>query len=424
MKGIKLHDVISFAILPVTILSVIPFPGPYTNLITIFSNAILWWIIIIYILYSYWKSKKVYTNKQSVKHMFFIQWYFLWNIYCFFRGCFIAENYWDWKGLLFNAFALMIPIVAYTATNNYIMQSILSFYIKYTLPLFIIFAILISPGAYGFFLVPVSFLLLFLPIMTLRWKLTMLLFAIIVILADLSARSNVIKFGLPIILSLIYYFRNIVPNILYELIRNVFIIAPFIFLGLGVTGVFNVFQMDEYTGGDYVELKETANGEMSEVSLTDDTRTFLYVEVLQTAKKYNSWLIGRSPARGNESEAFGESDPSGRGERLSNEAAILNIFTWTGIVGVFLFFLVFYRASYLAVNQSNNIFAKLLGLFVAFRWTYAWVEDGNFFNLSTFILWFMIGLCYSNAFRNMTNKEVKYWVWGIFDKRYAIRSNI
>jgi hypothetical protein len=62
-----------------------------------------------------------------------------------------------------------------------------------------------------------------------------------------------------------------------------------------------------------------------------------------------------------------------------------------------------------------------VGLFVAFRWLYAWVEDFNNFNVGYFCLWFMIGLCYSKSFRAMTNKEVEYWVQGIFDKRVKTR---
>ena len=95
-----------------------------------------------------------------------------------------------------------------------------------------------------------------------------------------------------------------------------------------------------------------------------------------------------------------------------------NIFTWTGIIGVLLYMMVFYRASYLAINQSKNSYAKLIGLYIAFRWVYAWVEDINNFSLNYFMLWVFIGLCYSHEFRGMTNQEVKWWVRGIFDKKY------
>ncbi len=88
---------------------------------------------------------------------------------------------------------------------------------------------------------------------------------------------------------------------------------------------------------------------MKQQNLLSDTRTFLYKETLYTAHVYDSWLIGRTPARGTISAFFGHKDLSGRGERNSNEAAILNVFTWTGAVGVVLYGLTFFLATNLAI---------------------------------------------------------------------------
>jgi len=110
---------------------------------------------------------------------------------------------------------------------------------------------------------------------------------------------------------------------------------------------------------------------------------------------------------------------TGRYERISNEIGLANVFTWTGIIGVVLFSLIFFRASYLAVNRSKSIYAKMLGIYVAFRWLYSWIEDVNDFSLNYFMLMVMIGLCFSESFRNMTNKDITIWVRGIFDVRYV-----
>ena len=101
-----------------------------------------------------------------------------------------------------------------------------------------------------------------------------------------------------------------------------------------------------------------------------------------------------------------------------NLSGLANVFTWTGLIGVILYSILFFRASYFAVNKSKNIYAKMLGIYVAFRWLYAWVEDVNNFSLNYFMLMVMIGLCFSHSFRHMTDKEVVFWVRGIFDNRY------
>lgn len=61
---------------------------------------------------------------------------------------------------------------------------------------------------------------------------------------------------------------------------------------------------------------------------------------------------------------------------------------------------------------------KLIGLYIAFRWLFSWIEDVNNFSLNYFMLWIMMGMCYSYSFRDMTNKEVVFWIRGIFDARY------
>lgn len=382
------------------------------------ANTTVWWVLNSLILCNFFIVKKYFFDNVQSKTMMFVQWYLLWNCISILHGVLVAENYWDWKRLIAHAMALLIPLVAYGATNHNLMQSMLRFYIYYTLPLFLVFVFLITPGGYGFYLVPVSFLLLFFPVLTLRWKLGLLAIALFVITADLGARSNVIKFSVPVLLALIYYFRMLIPRSFFESVRKLLFVIPVLLFFMAVTGMFNVFDMENYVADDYSTVKINVDGEQVEDDLKADTRTLLYVEVLETAVKYDSWLIGRSPARGYESLWFGVDDPTGRWERGGCEVAVLNIFTWTGIIGVILYFFVFYRASYLAINDSNNVFLKILGLFVAFRWLYSWVEDINYFTSTTVFLWIMIGLCYSKSFRAMNNQEVKYWVRGVFDKRY------
>ncbi|MHB9141910.1 MAG: hypothetical protein ACYC25_08555, partial [Paludibacter sp.] len=224
------------------------------------------------------------------------------------------------------------------------------------------------------------------------------------------------------ILLIVYFFRAIISRRYLELVRKLLIIAPLIFFFLAVSSIFNVFDMNDYVNKGYEVPAIKQNREVLGDSLTTDTRTFLYLEVLHSAQNHNSWWIGRSPARGNDTEAFAESsiEQYGRAERVSNEVAILNIFTWTGIIGVLFYLFVFYKASYLAINQSNNIFSKMIGLFIAFRWAYAWVEDINNFTLNYFMLWLMIGFCFSNSFRKMNDVEMKRWIRGIFDRKYVL----
>ena len=408
-----------YTIILISIYSVLPYYSDRIPVISYITSTTVWWTISYFIIILYFFSKTYYFEQLNEKNFLFIKIYLIWISICIVRGMFVAENYWDWKGLANNTMALLLPIVAYSATNKVIVQTILAFYVKYGLPLFIVLMLLIRTDAYGFFLMPVSFLLLFLPALSIRQRFVLLFFTAIILFADLGARSNVIKFALPLIVLTIYFLRDKLSSKTLEGVRLLFIIAPFVFLTLGITGIFNVFNMSDYLG-EFKTKGLSNEGERIELDMSTDTRTFIYEEVIQSAVNNNYSFFGRTPARGNDSEVFGPTafEYTGRDERLENEVGILNVFTWTGIVGVFLYLLIFYRATYLAINRSENIYAKMLGVYVAFRWLYSWVEDINSFSVNYFMLWIMLGLCFSYSFRSMTNYEVTLWVRGIFDNRY------
>lgn len=404
----------------ITVNSVLVFVKAGVPLVSILDNTTLWWGISFTILTFFFLSKYSFFDKRNNKEMRIVWIYLAWNATCIVRGVFAAEIYWDWKALIGNTMILMLPIVAYSATNKIIVQSILAFYVKYVFPLFLLFAVILRTDAYGFYLIPISFLMLFTPALTMRHRILLFVTAVAVITADFGARSNIIKFGVPVLILILYYLRKVIQVKFFEAVRlTLFIIPVFLFV-LGVTGIFNIFKMDDYVKGDYVAEGTDLYGNRIEQSMTSDTRTFLYVEVLESAIENNYWLFGRTPARGNDSFSFGAwaYEYTGRYERLTNEIGLANVFTWTGIVGVILYTLIFFNASYLAVNKSNNIYAKMLGVYLAFRWLFSWVEDVNDFSLNYFLLMIVIGLCFSYSFRQMTDNEVVFWVRGIFDVRY------
>jgi len=381
------------------------------------GNTTMWWIIQAIILSLFFYAKVMFCTKQQTDLMLVLTVYLLWNIFSIVHGLFIVETYWDWKGLIANTMSIMIPSIAYAATHTKVTSTLLAFFIRYGVPFFAVVMLITYGVGYGYYLAPISFFLLFLPVLPKKWKFIILALTTVVLLADLGARSNIIKFFVPLCIGLLYYVRHILTKTILNTMRLSLLALPLILFSLAETDTFNIFNMGEYIEGDNSFNSVGFDGEVTEQSLIADTRTLLYVESLYSAEKNNYWIIGRSPARGHESILFGFYDVNGRGERLSSEVSILNVFTWTGIIGVILYFFIFYKASYLAINESNNFFSQLLGIFIAFRWAYAWVEDFNNFNMFYFSLWLMIGLCFSVSFRKMTNSDVEQWIQGIFDKK-------
>ena len=383
-----------------------------------FGGTNVEWIIAIFQLLTFSIIIKKYCEPIQYKILNPVKYYLLWNIICVIIGVFKAENYWDWKALITNTFPLLMALVVYPLTNTFFFKRVFNFYFYKILPFFIILAFVIVPDGYGFFLVPISFFILFFPLFNTKIRIILLFLTLIVMFADLGARSSVIKFSIPIILSAAFYFKSYLTIKFFNSIRLIFLILPIFLFTLGVTGVFNIFNIGDYIP-DELTKKSKKEGEVVDENLKVDTRTFLYEEVLSSAIKHKYIFIGRSPARGNDSEYFGWTFESqimgGRHERIGNEVAILNVFTWTGLVGVVLYFLIFSKATYLAINYSNNYFSKLAGIYLSFRWSYAWVEDINSFTLNYFMIWSIIAFCLSLNFRKMTDEEINIWVKSVFN---------
>jgi hypothetical protein len=410
-----LSKIVPFTLLPIAILSVQRYS--YSPI----GNTAIWWLIQIIILLVYGLAAYVFSSRENKKVILIFKLFLLWNIINIIRGIFIAETYWDYKGLIEMSLALFIPLITFIALDRENVQSILSFYVKFILPFSVLILPFVPIGFWGWYLFPMGFLILFIPALKMHWSLLIIFVSILAMLLDLSTRSYIFKYGLPVLFLLFYYYR-VFPESkkIMVFINHVFMILPFIFFFLAVSGIFNVFRISDYLKIDYEASTKNAEGKVMTQDVTQDSRTFIYEEVLQSSLKHKYWLIGRSPARGNDTVAFAhnKTDIDMRGERLRNEANITNVFTWTGIIGIVLFFLVFYRASWLAIKRSNNIYSKIIGLYVAFRWMYAWVEDFYSFDINTIMIWFMIGICFSESFRKMNNLEVKLWARGIFESRY------
>ena len=386
------------------------------------GNTYLSWtidsLIVIYIV----RFIKKYRNNISTEIKdIIIKLYLFWLLFCVIRGGFVAENYWEWKQLIQGSFTLLLPIFIYYFIYPSNLSVLMRFWLKYAMILFLlIFSWNLNISAYQFYLGPILLLICLFPLLTKQWKLISALCAIIMMTGDLGARSQVIKVLMSILLAISLYLQKYISTKVLKITHWGIYSTALILLTLGVSGVFNVF--DDFASsksGKYVE-KRVVDGKLVEEDLSSDTRTFIYIEVLTSALRHNYIVWGRTPARGNDSFSFGshmaEQLKTGKYERHSNELCHLNILTWTGIVGVILYSLIYLQSSWLAVYRSRNIYMKILGCFIAFRWAYGWVEDFNRFDIMNISLWIIISMGFSSFLRKMNNYEFNCFVKSMLPK--------
>ena len=309
----------------------------------------------------------------------------------------------------------MLPLAAYAFMKPSLLTTTMRSYLSISPWLLLLLSPFIASDAYGRFLVPYSFMALFFKGLNVRNKIFVLGAFGVTLFFGSDSRSDVLKFTLCILLAVSFYYKK-VEMALFKSIkfaRVAFLIIPFVFFSLAATDTFNIFNIDEELGIDGKYSMKSGNGN-EDISALTDTRTFLYVEEITSAVRNNYVIYGNSIARGYESAFFGSTIDldlkTNRGERQSCEVSILNIFNYFGLVGCAIYYLIFSMASYNAIYKSKNRYVPIIGLYVAFRWTFGWIEDFSKFDLNYLFLWIMIGICFSPIFRNMTDSDFGLWV--------------
>ncbi|MDR0510494.1 MAG: hypothetical protein LBH06_05325 [Rikenellaceae bacterium] len=337
------------------------------------------------------------------------------------RGFFIAESYWDWKLLAVAAMRIFVPVALLTGVDKALTQSFFRMFVTVLLPLAFLLAlplnfIIANDEFFSRTVMPCYYLVLFIPFFFKR-KHRVAVFAIAVFSAALcmGLRSHLARTAVVAGLAAFFMLFRRPYRAVLETGRNILFFAPLLLFTLAATNVFNVFHMD-----DYIEWSANTGNKAIDKELTSDTRTFLYMELISSVVKHDKAIFGESAAGKYESQYFKYADTNAFREgndRGGAEVGILNVFMYGGIVGVIIYGVMFYMASFLAVCRSRNTAAKALGLFIAFRWAWSFVEEIQAFDLNYFFLWLTIGLCLSKEFRDMTDVEVKVWINNMFYRK-------
>jgi O-antigen ligase len=177
---------------------------------------------------------------------------------------------------------------------------------------------------------------------------------------------------------------------------------------LGILNIFNIFNFGDQFSEDFVVSNADA-----ESSLTTDTRTGIFKDALMAIDERNAYVWGISAAGlyktqlEDVSDEFFEELKLGR---MGNEVGILEYLLRGGLIYVVLVFLLYYHASRLAIWRSNNLFCKSMGLFVAFRWLFLFIESQPTLTLANLVEFLVIGICLSPAFRQMSDYEMKVFI--------------
>lgn len=372
---------------------------------------------IIFIFLVWWR----YTTQRFYPKLYrIINIYLLWCVISCIRGLLIAENYTEYRQLAVGTMTIMLPLIVWFTYDPQKVSQIYRFWFKYIFPLSIL--ILLFGIKVSAFISPLL-LLVFLSFAfpkKIKWIIIFCCFFYVLYNYYIGDRVPVAKMLAMLIFGL---FACIRCSDSLKLVKWVQIVSYglsamlFIFIMTDVSKVF-IDKKSQYSVLAQYYQQETIK----------DTRSLLYIDVINSAINGQYVIFGHTPARGNQldvsfilmSYAYEDGMDSksfNKGERFDNEASHLNTFTWLGLLGLILYSLIYFRASYLAVFQSKNKYMRIVGCIVALYWTLGFVETTNKIDLINFVLWTSIGMCYSDKFRNMNNSDFYTWCRSIVNNK-------
>lgn len=400
----------AFAVqLAILILQMLPLPEP-----------VMWAVRLIILSFFFWGINKcVKIEAMDIFGRIFTYLFIAWLFVEFVIAAFYSEGYWMWKRIIINLLNTLFYSIIILSTNIFFVQGIYRLFWRYCVYL-LLFAYVVFHNVNMLNYLPYTTLLLFLGAIPPKKRWPLLIIVGILFVAQFQ-RNDLVKMIVAGLIGFsISFGYQYISKTLIKIVCGLLLILPFLFLYLGIIGPFNIFKLNEYLGDDHKSTYTNSKGEVVEEDLTADTRTFIYENVFYTMNKYNAWIMGRSPAYGDEGligAASQMNEYSKLEGRYGNEVGIMNMLLWYGIIGCVLFYLLYIRAAYLALFKSNNKYMEAVAIYVSFLWCWSFVWEVAVFETFFMMNIMMLGICFSRSFRAMNNAQFERWVLGIFAKK-------
>jgi hypothetical protein len=333
-----------------------------------------------------------------------------WNIISLARGIYNANGYWEWKVLIFSyLFTIIVPLSIVIGLRYEMALRTIGFVLSYVLILsFFLVSSTLSYDSelYSRAAAIVPLVILFIPYLTWRLRLLVLIVALFSLGLDPSYRVNLIRIVLSLMVLILSYSRLINYKYFLNIISGSLFLLPLTLLYLGATDHFNVFADLKELVSTGASISVSEGGESRESSLDSDTRTFLYIDVFNSMVNHNSsFIIGEGGGAGYESVRFKDVEKTDKG-RFGCEVGFLNTLLYSGVIGVSLYASMIMISVYYAINRSKNKLCKMLALFILSKWVIFFIEDIPKLDMNNYFIWLVAGLCLSPQFRSLTDRQL------------------
>ncbi len=391
------------------VLTIIPalyfafFPGKIVLITIICSYPLIFALV-------HFTLKNGFRNLDGLE---FIKLFLIYNIILFVRGIVDVQSSQDYKVLLQSGLvtSLFLPLVIQFSTYKNTIIIVFKSFLSYGLVLCsIMYFMPINSGPLGFnaYISPIIIILLFSPYLTKKYRPIIYLVVLISFFHDFSNRANLLNISVSVLMLFTYLISKKKLTILcLKVISVLLLISPIVFFGLGITGIFNVFTI----GKLLPEYSLAVNKKNVTQELFVDSRTSIYLDVFKQLKHDDMIFIGLGGS-GKTKTALTEVidadyDKIYKEGRRGTESGMLNMIQTGGLIGGLIYYILFFTASYYGVFKSKNWFCVLLGVWLSYKCFFSFIEDPLSFSISSLFLFFSIGVCLNNKFRQLSDTELK-----------------
>ncbi|MDE1190594.1 MAG: hypothetical protein PW786_00390 [Arachidicoccus sp.] len=385
--------------------------------------------LIFLMIYNY----KVLFN-TDIRHNIYLNLFLFSNLIILIRGIFNIESKYDLGLFLVGTvpLTLLYPYIIYWVQRPVILQIFLKKFYYIILPFSLIFLFFHNLAA-GFSFIdvvsPIYIFIILSPYLSKKHKLIIITISIISFFFDLTSRANMINIIVAYLISFTFLFKKIgistkITNRLFNYIRIILLVSPIVLIILGITGIFNIFAMNDSLSSS-ASIKNSSNNEQE---LLVDSRTTIYSDVFIELKNQNSYFFGLGGNGKTHSSltsiSYANFDKIYQGGRPQTESGMLNFIQWGGIFSSCLYFLLITYAAYLAIKKSNNWFIKAIGLWIAYKGIFSFISDSQEYDNNTLFLMITIGIALNTTLRNLSEKEMKLFLQTIFRKNNGTKRYI
>lgn len=330
--------------------------------------------------------KKIRAAKLLGKKVFII--YLLWCFFIILKSLYNLNDKQNIAFFIHNTLSILLISSVFIFSDILYIKIFYKRFIKIGIPIFLILSFYMLPGCWGWYLTPIHLIIIFLPQINLKWKIIyLILFAMSI--SDIGTRANLLR-GIATIgcLFLTKINSHSIINPICKFISIILLIGPIILLYLGITGIYNIFE----------------SGQNQKDQFYADTRTLVYEEVITSAINNNYIWIGNTFSHGYDSKFQEQFSKSSKKAERTSEVSACNIFTWSGCIGLSLYFLCFITAIYFSVFKSHNSYIKILGVYLAFRWFMVFIEEINSIDPLNITIFMAMSLCLNPYLINQGDK--------------------